>query len=407
MKQYIHIIKMIPAALLICACSETDNLPTNEEEFGPQVEELTASLTSISAGAEVRATPTYIVNTPTTDPTTTSMETRGGWEMDVKIYKGNDIYTTHGEATYAYETSNGWKIQGENAVLRFPNYSKQKITATCRPNDWTDQTTPALDQSTNGGSALLAQDILIEKDSSKLYNPAKNLKIEMKHANSMLDFIISDIAASNISSVKVTIENTEYTPYQAKTDPVEYLLIVPVTEESSLDEARKKNPIIEITTGHGTVYTREIKLIEAENGGNIISNYTVNTCYCFTLKGLELILSPITITDWSTGKAEAGDYIAVTAYPTFRGTPNETFYLYYDNCLKDSEGNAIMQKIEFNSRGECTIKPDGRVITHISTTDDLGNATALNTNPIVLKDMIVDITEAIKVLTKNKRNKGI
>ncbi len=393
MKQYIHIIKMIPAALLLCACSDTDNLPASEEEFGPQVEEFTASMTSISAGTEVRAASTYIVNT-SNDPTKTLMKDRSGWEMDVQIYKGENAYTP-GEATYKYETDK-WNIQN-NATLRFPNYTKQKIKATFHPSSWSTSTTTAIatDQSGKEGAKILAQDILIEKEAGKSYNPAKKIEIKMKHANSMLDFIIKDVTADDIASVTVTIAGTTYTPYQAKANPIEYLLIVPTTTTTDA-----KSPTIKIETKAGATYQQEIKLIGAMKGNSTISNYEVNTCYCFTLNGLELILSPITITDWSTGAVEAGDYIAVTAYPTFRGTPNMTYYVYYDNCLKDDTGKAIMQEIKFNSRGECTIKPDGRIITHIGTTNELNNAKEL-ASPVLLSDMIVDLNAAIAELSQN------
>ena len=403
MKQYIHIIKMIPAALLLCACSETDNLPTNEEESGPQVEEFTASLTSIDTNAEARATVSpYIVNTPKGegsspyDPTKTSMETRSNWAADVKIYKGENIYSTHGEATYKYGSSK-WEIQSD-ATLRFPNYLKQKITATFYPENWTSSTTFVTDQSTI--EKLLPQDILVEQDPDGTYNPAKSITINMRHANSMLDFIINDIEATNIESVKVKMGEggTEYTPYKAKTSPVEYLLIIPTTKDGD----NPQNPIIEIKTNKNATYRQEIKVIGATNNDGIeIKNYTINTCYCFTLKGLELILSPITVTDWTTGKAVAGDYIAVTAYPTFRGTPNETYYVYYDNCLKDEEGNAKMQKITFNSRGECTIKPDGRIITHLSKDSKFTpNESNKLTTPVLLGTMIVNLNGTIAELTK-------
>lgn len=221
----------------------------------------------------------------------------------------------------------------------------------------------------------------------------------MKHANSMLDFIVSDITDDQIKTVTVTIGDNKispYKPYKISTSPVEYLLIVPITTAAT---AASDNPIIEITTNNGSVYKQQIHLIGATNGDNVISNYTVNTCYCFTLRGLELLLSPITVTDWATGEAVAGDYIAVTAYPTFRGTPNNTYYVYYDNCLKDDDGNPKMQKIIFNSRGECTLKPDGRIITHIGTTPTLTSSKALDeADKLLLSGMIVDLNNIISLI---------
>ena len=80
-------------------------------------------------------------------------------------------------------------------------------------------------------------------------------------------------------------------------------------------------------------------------------------------------LSPITIVDWTTGEPVTGEYVAVTAYPTFKGAANETWYLYYDNKLIEPDGlggtQPKLQAMTFNDEGECTVKPDGRVITHI------------------------------------------
>lgn len=220
----------------------------------------------------------------------------------------------------------------------------------------------------------------------------------MKHANGMLDFIVNDITENQIKTATVTIGGTTYQPYKTKTSPVEYLLIVPVTTEAT---AEVHNPIIEITTNYGSIYKQKIQLIGAKNNKKVITNYTENTCYCFTLRGLELLLSPITVTDWSTGEAVAGDYIAVTAYPTFRGTPNTTYYVYYDNCLKNENGSAKIQVIKFNSRGECTLKPDGRIITHIfkdNAADKIPTDTNKLTTPITLGAMVIDLTEAINAL---------
>ncbi len=399
MKQYTHIISMALAAFLLSACSKSDALPDGEER-GPQVTELKAILGNIDAGETTRATGNspYSVNTDA-DPTETAMESRTGWKMDVQIYYGNDPYTDGGSATYTYSSSTDSKWE-TTSTLCFPNYTKQKITATLHPENWTASTEFVTNQSNTDKTDILKQDILVENNSATTFNPAKTITIPMKHANSMLDFIVKDITSDQIKTVKVTIGSTDYTPYQIKTSPVEYLLIVPTTN-SATNATTDSNPIIEITTKKGSIYKQKIQLIGAKNGGQNITNYTTNTCYCFTLRGLELLLSPITVTDWSTGEAIASDYIAVTAYPTFRGTPNTTYYLYYDNCLKEKDDNGIvkakLQKITFNSRGECTIKPDGRIITHIfkdatATPDDNNKLTT----PIVLDQMIIDLTNVIK-----------
>lgn len=392
MKQYTNIINIALAAFLLSACSKADALPEGEER-GPQVTELQTSLGSINAGETTRATPSYSVNTDA-DPTKTAMESRTAWKMDVQIYNGGNPYTPGGTATYTYNSK--WETTSR---LCFPNYTKQKIKATLHPKDWTTSTKFITDQSKNDNSEILKQDILIESNFATLFNPAKTIKIPMKHANSMLDFIVSDITDDQIKTVTVTIGDNKispYKPYKISTSPVEYLLIVPITTAAT---AASDNPIIEITTNNGSVYKQQIHLIGATNGDNVISNYTVNTCYCFTLRGLELLLSPITVTDWATGEAVAGDYIAVTAYPTFRGTPNNTYYVYYDNCLKDDDGNPKMQKIIFNSRGECTLKPDGRIITHIGTTPTLTSSKALDeADKLLLSGMIVDLNNIISLI---------
>lgn len=212
----------------------------------------------------------------------------------------------------------------------------------------------------------------------------------MKHVYSMLDFIVNDIDNSNIQEIKVTIGDTEYIPNKIKDLPVEYLLIVSVTTANS------ENPIIQITTKQNQVFKQEINLIGAKNETSAIDNYTKNTCYCFTLRGLELLLSPITATDWTTGQAVAGDYIPITAHPTFRGTPNKAYFVYYDNYLKDANGNAKMQQITFNSRGECTLKPDGRIITHIGISATLASSKELaEGDQVLLSDMTVDLSDII------------
>lgn len=387
MKQYIHIVNIALAVLLSSACTKSEAWPDGEER-GPQVTGLEVSLENIDAGETTRATaPPYCVNSKD-DPTKTKMEDRAGWKIDVQIYKGDAGYTD-GKATYTYNTSK-WETSG---LICFPNYTKQKIAAILYPDGWSTSALFIVDQSKTDKSDLLQQDILKEKDFTKQYNPAKTIQIEMKHMYSMLDFIVNDIEDSNIQDIQVSIGAVVYRPCKIKTSPVEYLLIVPLTTTDA------KNPVVQITTKQDQIYKQEINLIGAKNGTSTIQNYTENTCYCFTLRGLELLLSPITVTDWATGQAVAGEYIAVTAYPTFRGKTNSTYYVYYDNCLKMEDGiTPKMQKITFNSRGECTLKPDGRIITHIGNSETLDKAKPLTT-PVLLSDMIVDLNGAILELT--------
>ena len=128
----------------------------------------------------------------------------------------------------------------------------------------------------------------------------------MKHAYSMLNFIVNDIVYSNMEEIRVTIGDTVYSPYKIKDAPVEFLLIIPLSTTDI------KNPVIRITTKQNQVHIREVGLIGAVNGRDRIENYKENTCYYFSLHGQDFLLSPITVTNWTTRQIITGDYIAVT-----------------------------------------------------------------------------------------------
>lgn len=126
----------------------------------------------------------------------------------------------------------------------------------------------------------------------------------MKYAYCMFDFIISDISYADVKDIKVYLRDVEYHPNKIKASPLEYLLIVPIRMEKG------ENPIIEITTTQDEIYKKEIRLIGAKNQDSTIENYTENTCYHFTLHNQELPLSPITVSDWTTGQVVPGYFIA-------------------------------------------------------------------------------------------------
>ena len=133
------------------------------------------------------------------------------------------------------------------------------------------------------------------------------------------------------------------------------------------------------TTTHQAInYKQKVKL--NSSSGNLGSN----NAYCFTLSGKELEISPVTVVNWVTGEPVAGQYVAVTAYPTFKGPANTTYYFYYDNKLTEDgtlNGTPKLQKIDFNRDGECTIKPDGRILTHIFPAAEGGGALTFEDEP--------------------------
>lgn len=378
MKKYYHSILATLVISLFNACSSDNQPELAEVEKGPKVESLVATLNSLETGEVTQTTKAgagYAVNTDI-DPTSKSKMTDRGWELDLKIYNGTaDVYEK-GQGTFTYSAPT-WDT---NDDIYFPNYKTQKITALFHPNGWTDGSSISTDQGDK--NKLLTQDILDEKTTE--LKPAHILTVEMKHAHSMIDFKFDN----NISySIKVLVgENDVYTPYKVDNAKNEYLLILPTA-------ASAPETIIQATTPGGIVYTQTVK----------IDKYEANVCYCFTLQGITLSLSPITIIDWATGQALQGDYVGVTEYPTFRGPADKTYYLYFDNCLKKEDGQtAKMQQITFNSRGECTLKPDGRIITHIGKTDVLADAIDLTSKipnqKVFLSDMIVDLNHIIKLI---------
>lgn len=419
MKQFQHTATLILAsffALSFSSCGEQDEVMnhTENDEKGIAIESITATLQGMQSeaqGATTRETKQGFSVNMTNDPTHKSIEERGkaGWKMDFTLYNGNAQYND-GSFTEATYSESKWTWGGEQKY--FPNYTKPNAKAVLYPASGTNNPEIAKDQSTVGGSDLFAQDILVRgKDTISV---AHTITLQFKHKHSMLDFVIKDVNREDIEEVKVSMDggNTfDYIPYKVTSGAtgignIEYMLIV--SEESKL------NPVVQIITQKGTnntqkiTYKQTIGILKKENPTETLA---ANTCYCFTLQGADLKISPITILNWATGESLPGEYIAVTAYPTFKaeGYARKTFYFYYDSKLKEN-GVSKLQAITFNENAECTIKPDGRILTHIYKPDQVdeitkgGNKTPKAgeeangklSSDVVLGKMVVDVKVAIE-----------
>ena len=312
--------------------------------------------------ASTRAVSDFVVN-GASDPTL-PIESKQGWTLNVQIYDGT--YSKpyeYGKATLLWDTGTKlWLPQGA-VDFHFPNYSKQPVSATLSPTGFI--TTVSTDQNT--AEKLIAQDALAQNGALTVtVNPAHKPTISMRHANSMVDFIVSGVEFDDLSKVSVFVGTTEYMPYNVKQGAYpEYMVILP---------AGSAYPEVRIETSLGAKYKNTLN----------VPATAVNTCYCAKLVGVELILGQLTIQNWVTGEAISGDYSTVTSYPTFRGYPGTTVTLRYLN------GNT--QPLKFNQNGEAPVeKPLGRSITSI--TDGSGTFTL---DPyLVLNNMIVDLRPRI------------
>lgn len=213
----------------------------------------------------------------------------------------------------------------------------------------------AVDQSTL--TTFLNQDILIQGVVTYPLTPAHIPTIQLRHQNSMIDFMLVDVNQADIASdgIKVTASGKTYTPYKVGTSN-EYLLILPVGTAY---------PRVEITTVQGARYATTVN----------IASTVINNCYCIKLIGVELSLSSVNVIDWTYGNALAGQYTTPASYPTFRGPANTSATLYFNNGLSET--------ITFSDRGETTVKPAGRIIIQIN---DLTLPT-----PLILDEMYVDL----------------
>lgn len=416
MKQIATIALASLLTLQLAACSEKDEPITTDTEKGIAIESISAVLQGMenNNGAITRATQAgFSVNT-SDDPTKTLPQKRG-WKMDFTLYNSTDN-KKYEEGSFTNLACNNEKWTVSNKF--FPNYKEPKAEALIYPDGWNNISTT---QNQEKGTGLLAQDVLFrEKANIKV---AHEVTIEVKHKHSMLDFVIKNVTKNDIQSVQVLVDNNPYTPYAVKETPVsgsttlydmEYMLILPQTTSVS--------PVVQIKTNANAsagsniiTYKQTIGIISGDK-----KELGSNKCYCFTLQGAQLKLSPITVLNWATGESLPGEYIAVTAYPTFKvdnlDYAEKTFYFYYDNKLVEKDASSSikpkLQKITFNKNAECTIKPDGRILTHIFTENQVDpiagskdnnmtpkdNVTGTVTNNIILGTMIVNLTNAMPAL---------
>ncbi|OJV36316.1 MAG: hypothetical protein BGO33_04805 [Bacteroidia bacterium 43-41] len=384
-------------AFNLAGCSKTDEVNIGDDM--QQIEGIALGLGAVGTPAATRATVggvTYSVNT-VEDPTRTKDDQnfitgRSKWKLDFTLYNG-DVPTPYGPGSFTGVTDSdndgNWKPGSD---YFFPNYFKPWAEAWLYPD--TKDKTVAKNQSNRDD--LTAQDILY-RPKSQLNPIAKKITVELSHRRAMINFKFEGLVREDISesTVLVRLGTDVYTPYNVRTTgTLEYMLILPentpASSEIIVEYKTMGNPLQQPIE-----YKQKVKLIGTGTLGS-------NNCYCFTLSGKELKISPVTIVNWATGQPVSGEYVAVTAYPTFKGPANSTYYFYYDNQLTEDgtlTGTPKLQEIKFNNDGECTIKPDGRIITHIfkisnPTTETYWNSYKL-TDPIILGDtekMYIDLT---------------
>ena len=354
MKRYNLLLALLVALGIVVSCSENSN--TTEDEVGPELKGLNTEMASIQTGAEITqsAISDFVVN-KANDPTK-DITGRTSWMLDIQIYKGSLPYT-YGAATCTWNSVSQTWNPPVNTVY-FPNYTRQPVAAKLYPSGWTG--TVKLDQSLVAN--LIGQDILTQDgNATTTILPAHIPTIPMRHGNSMVDFILTNVDATQIADLKVYVGNDGYTPYKVTaTGKLEYLVILPVGAQ---------NPQIRLTTVGGAQYIQPIGVTATQ----------VNVCYCINLRGINLLLSSFIVTDWTYGQALSGEYSTITSYPTFKGDPNTSATIYF--------ANGQSQVLNFNSRGEYTVKPSGRTIVRIRTaTKDF-----YTNPPIVLRGMLIDL----------------
>lgn len=368
---YIYAVILV-TGLALTACDKADGPAMNDDML--QIEGITLGLGSLDeapAQASTRATVrdvVYAVNTPE-DPTWGSylLTKRSAWKLDFHLYNGNpDGTTPYEEASFdggGYFGST-WKTNDERQLL-FPNYFRPEVEAWLYPD--TRNKDVAFNQQSE--TDFLAQDLL-HRPKSELNPIAKKFTVELQHQRAMLNFKFEGVVRNDIDeeSVKVIVGGTNgeggmvYTPYSVRTGGIlEYMLILPET-------TLKSSEILVTYSTKATGIHQAINYKQKVTLDNTSGNLGSNNAYCFTLSGKNLAISPVTIVNWVTGEPVSGQYVAVTAYPTFKGPKITTYYFYYDNQLTVDgtlTGAPKLQEINFNRDGECTIKPDGRILTHI------------------------------------------
>lgn len=409
MKRIQYIASIALASLLalnLSGCGENSEV-LDADGRGIEIEGVSVTMEGMSseANASTRAAQTqdgFSVNKEGTDPTYARPEARTGWKMDFTVYNSNNT-NVYPDGSFTVVTNNisdsKWAPTEEKY---FPNYTKpQAEVYIYHPAD--KDTEVATDQSDKG--KLLSQDILFR--AKGVIEVAHIPAVTVKHKRSMLNFVIKDVVIADINEVKVLISTTEYTPCKVSTETtgtgdIEYMLILP--------ETTNVNPVVQIKTSSATTgntiqtitYRQTINIIKNNSNDNLGSN----KCYCFTLQGADLKISPVTVLNWASGESLPGEYIAVTAYPTFKGRPEDagkTYYFYYDNKLTEN-GKPKLQEITFNQNAECTIKPDGRILTYIYKGDQVNstNKTPLGENgkkvTIILNQMVIDLSSVMPTL---------
>lgn len=343
------------------ACSRSDGETSVDGDM------VAVSRVGLSLGDSEGALPTvtravsgFVVNT--SDDPTNSLTEKEAWNLDLTIYKGSNPYED-GYGEFEYDGSGYW-VTKDGSTIYMPHYEMQNIQAVLYPTGWTTGQQIATDQRQE--SVLILQDIL-EQDGSPTYQtvPAHYLEVKMRHAYSMIDFVLADVNPADLYEVTVEAGGNTYQPYQvtASTEQ-EYLVILPLGIT---------NPVIHVTTNGGAKYSKELDITQT----------LVNTCYYVKLYGVELILESITVSNWTYGEAVGGDYSSVTSYPTFRGPVGVTVTIYYDSD--------VSQTITFNEKGEAVAKPAGRTITAVETTDGIYSLP----NPYTIRTQIVDLTNFI------------
>lgn len=359
MKQFSYILILCAVVSLAGSCS--DETSDEKNTAGIELQEIS---TALGEDTEVGLGQSRAGVVSTTDPSSTPIAQRGayGWKLDVQLYSGSTPYTP-GTNTYVWNGTSSW-IPQTNPITYFPNYSNQ--TGKFRLYATAPNTAIVTDQ----------RDALTQLQQDQLYistsvRPAHIVNVTLSHEESMIDFTFVRIPLS-IQSVVVMIGTTLYNPYQVP-GLFRYLLILPSVTTTT-------NPVVILTTTNGSVYKQTVNII----GNTSIGTPTylgVNNRYIFSLTGLDLGLSPISVVDWVYGGSLAGNYVGEIAYPTFRGPALLTCTLTFSNGLT--------QTLTFNSQGEHTVKPVGRTIVQIEVN---GNSCPAN---VILNQMIIDLNALI------------
>lgn len=417
---YIYAVVLI-LGFNVAGCDKNDNIEVNSDMVEIDGVALQLGGVDLSSGTEATTRASvggidYAVNT-NDDPTSNAnlISNRSGWKLDFSLYNGNDVSgsvetTPYADASFTggvYNTGTKTWEPSPYKQLLFPNYFKPYVEAWLYPDPTSypnAKTTVVQNQSDK--SDFLAQDILYRAKSVLPENATesfgKKLSVQLSHQRAMLNFKFQDIVREDINevTVKVKVGGTDYTPYSLRAAGVlEYMLILPE------DTPAATEIIVEYETV-GNDLLQPIKYKHKVNLG-ITGTLGSNNCYCFALSPKEMTISPVAVINWVTGEPVLGEYVAVTAYPTFKGPKNQTFYFYYDNKLTVDgtlNGTPKLHEISFNNDGECTIKPDGRIITHIFNTNSLSEADWVKyklAEPIILGDaekMYIDLETIINNL---------